>query len=78
MKTTYNTKDYVNAHGKAPRGDGAWAFSVMASDGAGAYTDLGTMWASGPYADAKRAVTQRARQEAASIGVRELIIEVLS
>lgn len=51
----------------------------MASDGAGAYTDLGTMWASGPYADAKRAVTQRARQEAASIGrVRELIIEVLS
>lgn len=79
MKTTFQTDDYVNAHGKNPKGSGNWAFRISGTDGHGSWTTIDRcFFANGTLTAAKRAAKQRGTNEVRSIGrVRELVIEVL-
>ena len=51
------TTAYAFAHGKAPRGTGAWAFVI------GCRPDL--FWFTGSYGEAKRAAVAEARRRGA-------------
>jgi hypothetical protein len=69
MKTRIETREYVIAHGRSPRGYGMWAFRMRLANGEpyapsdsespsstrrGRWAD-GIYWVTGNYGDAKRA-----------------------
>jgi len=49
MKIEIHTTDYINAHGKSPRGVGYWAFAI------GSRTAEPTFFPQSSFADAKKA-----------------------
>jgi hypothetical protein len=65
-----NVDEYVNSHGKAPRGSGMWAFEVNGTDGDGRYTSE-TYFISGKFADAKREAARRLKQDVG--GVKQVV-----
>jgi hypothetical protein len=76
MKITCQNYDYVNTHGKDPKGRGAWVFRVDAHAPGRGYTSLGNMQANGTLSRARAEVKRMAKMEARQIGgVDELIIE---
>ena len=68
MRCTHRNNDYVNTHGKQPRGFGGWAFSVTLYAGNRGYTDLGIKFATGSFAAARKQVQDEAIREARNIG----------
>lgn len=52
MKATVNTSSYEFAHGKKPRGDGQWAFTIKCD----------THWFCGTYSEAKRKAIKKATE----------------
>jgi len=68
MKRHHTNCDYVNTHGKEPRGTGDWAFCVTVYAPARGYTELGIKFANGTFAAARKQVQDDAILEAKSIG----------
>jgi hypothetical protein len=71
MKTRIETREYVIAHGRAPRGYGNWAFTMRLANGeraAGHRSEGptgwhdGIYWVHGNYGDAKRAALREGRR----------------
>lgn len=67
-KVRFDATEYTEAHGRKPRGRGAWAFAF---DGATARAERGdylsrVFWSTGTFAEAKKAATAEARKRGAS------------
>lgn len=82
MRTTCHTDDYERAHGRAPRGEGTWAFTALAyapARGATALFNNEYRTYRGTYAAAKKRAAEEAKAEARTIGgANEVILTVLS
>jgi len=57
-----NTTEYVNSHGKEPRGRGLWLLKLTGTDGEGRYTDE-TYMVAGTLAQARKQAVKRMKQE---------------
>lgn len=80
MKTTFDSDNFVNAHGREPKGRGMWAFSIDGTDGHGRWTSLeACAFFTGTLTEGKRQAKEHGKQLAAGVGgIRELYIRVLS
>ena len=76
MKTRIETREYLAAHGRAPRGLGPWAFRMRLANGhpVGLYRDCSTAgwrdgiyWVNGSYTTAKAAALREGRRRGAAV-----------
>jgi hypothetical protein len=76
MKTPIETREYVIAHGRAPRGYGNWAFTMRLANGeraAGHRSEGptgwhdGIYWVNGSYTTAKAAALREGRRLGAAV-----------
>lgn len=62
----FNTSEFEFTHGRAPRGDGAWAFSFKRNPDV--MSEI--FWINGFYGEAKKVAAKKARAE----GQREVFV----
>ena len=61
-----DTSEYVNSHGRNPRGRGLWMFRMIGTDGNGRFTDY-VGEATGTMAEARATVARRFKQEVGGV-----------
>ena len=77
MKTTFRNDEYVNSHGRDPKGHGMWVFRITLSDGNGSYSDGGFLNVTGTLTAAKKEARLRAKAMNDCSRCREVLIDVL-
>jgi len=60
---TFETREYEFSHGRRPRGDGCWAFKLVAVFGQDGVDLNQVYYASGTLGEAKRKFERQIRQE---------------
>jgi len=66
MKIQLSSHDYINTHGKPPRGYGLWVFACDVYVENRGWTFVGRIGATGNFADARKQVKEHVVREAKS------------